>query len=132
MCVCMCVCASQVDYVAMLDALGESCKEMGIQPVKAFVDKVRVCVCVCVCVCVFHGRVPCAQCTFRNTWPVLVGRGLTSPRDSVSHTCASYLCVCVCVCVRVCVCVCVYTGHSAIRDHHRASRAHVGGAHDGW
>ncbi len=33
----------QVDYVAMLAALDESCAEMGIQPVKPFVEKVRAC-----------------------------------------------------------------------------------------
>jgi hypothetical protein len=32
----------QVDYVALLGALNESCKEMGIQDVKPFVEKVRV------------------------------------------------------------------------------------------
>jgi hypothetical protein len=30
----------QVDYVALLGALNESCKEMGIQDVKPFVEKV--------------------------------------------------------------------------------------------
>ncbi len=30
----------QVDYVAMLAALKESCQELGIQDVKPFVDKV--------------------------------------------------------------------------------------------
>jgi hypothetical protein len=35
-----CTC-TQVDYDAMMAALGEACKEMQIQPVQCFLDKVR-------------------------------------------------------------------------------------------